>query len=179
MNLTEEITLVTDNLHLLTKDQAWHYRVLPKSRLNGQFTLYCEDTADLNELAAELEILLGTQVKLEPVAAVQIARLLSKYYIKENAAQGAAQYQVSHNPDDFLMNLIQEAKNLKSSDIHIESYENKCRVRIRIDGMMVERYLLKREDYPALINKIKILSNLDISEKRLPQDGRINFRHKD
>ena len=177
MNLTEEITLVTDNLHLLTKDQAWHYRVLPKSRLNGQFTLYCEDTADLNELAAELEILLGTQVKLEPVAAVQIARLLSKYYIKENAAQGAAQYQVSHNPDDFLMNLIQEAKNLKSSDIHIESYENKCRVRIRIDGMMVERYLLKREDYPALINKVKIIANLDIAEKRLPQDGRINFKH--
>ena len=45
--------------------------------------------------------------------------------------------------------------------------------------MMVERYLLKRQDYPALISKIKILSNLDIAEKRLPQDGRINFKHKE
>jgi len=177
MNLTEEITLVTDTVHLLTKDQAWHYRVLPKSRDGAHFTLYCEEAADLNELGAELEILLGTGVKLEPIAAVQIARLLSKYYIKENAAHGATQLQLSHNPDDFLMNLIQEAKNLKSSDIHIESYENKCRVRIRIDGMMVERYLLKREDYPALINKVKIIANLDIAEKRLPQDGRINFKH--
>jgi general secretion pathway protein E/type IV pilus assembly protein PilB len=44
--------------------------------------------------------------------------------------------------------------------------------------MMVERYLLKREDYPALINKIKIYANLDIAEKRLPQDGRINFKHQ-
>ena len=70
------------------------------------------------------------------------------------------------------MNLIQEAKNLKSSDIHIESYENKCRVRIRIDGMMVERYLLKRDEYPALINKIKIFANLDIAEKRLQQPDR-------
>jgi general secretion pathway protein E/type IV pilus assembly protein PilB len=43
--------------------------------------------------------------------------------------------------------------------------------------MMVERYLLNRDDYPGLINKIKILSNLDIAEKRLPQDGRINFKH--
>jgi len=85
--------------------------------------------------------------------------------------------QINHHEDDFLVGLIGEAKNLKSSDIHIESYENKCRVRIRIDGMMVERYLLKREEYPALINKVKILSNLDIAEKRLPQDGRINFKH--
>lgn len=72
--------------------------------------------------------------------------------------------------------MIYEAKQLKSSDIHIETYENRCRVRVRIDGMMVERYVLKREDYPALINKIKIMSNLDIAEKRLPQDGRIHYR---
>jgi len=44
---------------------------------------------------------------------------------------------------------------------------------------MVERYLLKRDEYPALINKIKIYANLDIAEKRLPQDGRINFKQQD
>jgi type IV pilus assembly protein PilB len=44
--------------------------------------------------------------------------------------------------------------------------------------MLVERYLLKRDEYPALINKIKIFANLDIAEKRLPQDGRINFKHQ-
>ena len=109
---------------------------------------------------------------------MQIGRLLSTHYIKDNAAQNSAALQL-HNADDFLVNLIREAKNLKSSDIHVESYEHKCRVRIRIDGMMVERYILKREDYPALINKIKILANLDIAEKRLPQDGRINFNQPD
>ena len=179
MNLTEEIVILTDNIHWLTKDQAWHYRVLPNSRSGKHFSLYCEDGADTNALSSELEILLGLEVKLIPIPAVQVAKLLSKYYIKDNAAQGSAQLQINHKEDDFLMNLIGEAKNLKSSDIHIESYENKCRVRIRIDGMMVERYLLKRDEYPALINKIKIISNLDIAEKRLPQDGRINFKHGD
>jgi general secretion pathway protein E/type IV pilus assembly protein PilB len=179
MNLTEDIVILTDNIHWLTKDQAWHYRVLPNSRTGKHFSLYCEDGIDPVALSSELEILLGLEVKLIPISAVQIARLLSKYYIKDNAAQGSAQLQINHNEDDFLMNLIGEAKNLKSSDIHIESYENKCRVRIRIDGMMVERYLLKRDEYPALINKIKIISNLDIAEKRLPQDGRINFKHGD
>ena len=177
MSATAEITIRTDDLHWLTKDQAWHYKVLPKSRTADGLTLYCEDSADQAALLDELEILLGTTVKLESIADAQIAKLLSKYYLKESAAPGATEIQHSYNADDFLVNLIAEARNLKSSDIHIESYENKCRVRIRIDGMMVERYLLKRDEYPALINKIKILSNLDIAEKRLPQDGRINFKH--
>jgi type IV pilus assembly protein PilB len=178
MDVTEEIALLTENLHWLTKDQAWHYRVLPKRKSGSGFLLYCEDTADKNNLRAELEILLDANVEVEPLPPFQIARLLSKYYIKDNAAQGSSQFQIN-NADNFLVNLIQEAKNLKSSDIHIESYENKCRVRIRIDGMMVERYLLKRDEYPALINKIKIFANLDIAEKRLPQDGRINFKQQD
>lgn len=178
MNLTEEITLLTENIHWLTKDQAWHYRVLPKQKTENYFLLYCEHTADKNALSAELAILLNLDIRLEPVSAPQIARLLSKYYIKDNAAQGSSQLQINDS-DNFLANLIQEAKNLKSSDIHIESYENKCRVRIRIDGVMVERYLLKKDEYPALINKIKIYANLDIAEKRLPQDGRINFKQQD
>ena len=132
MNTTEDIVLLTEHLHRLTKDQAWHYRVLPKNRSENQFLLYCEENADKTALISELEILLNLSVKLEPIPATQIARLLSKYYIKDNAAQGSAQYQIN-NADNFLVNLIQEAKNLKSSDIHIESYENKCRVRIRID----------------------------------------------
>ncbi|MHB8209085.1 GspE/PulE family protein [Mucilaginibacter sp.] len=178
MNLNEHITLLTENIHWLTTDQAWHYRVLPKNRAGESLQLYCEDSADRNELLAELEIMFGLEIDLEPISATQIARLLSKHYLKDNALQGLKQFALSNDPDDFLNNLIQEAKALKSSDIHIESYENKCRVRIRIDGMMVERYLLKREDYPALINKIKIYADLDIAEKRLPQDGRINFKHQ-
>lgn len=178
MNTEEDIVLLKDHIHWLTKEQAWHYRILPKERTITYFQLYCEDIAALNDLSAELEVLFDVPVKLIPIAATQIARLLSTYYIKDNVAQGSAQMPL-HNPYDFLVNLIREAKNLKSSDIHIETYENKCRVRIRIDGMMVERYLLKRDEYPALINKIKIYANLDIAEKRLPQDGRINFKQQE
>jgi type IV pilus assembly protein PilB len=179
MDLAEEIIISSDQVHWLTKEQAWHYRVLPKAKTNGQLDLYCDDATNQEELAAELEILLGLNVFLEALPALQVSRLLSKYYLKDNAAQGSIQLQGMSKTDDFLLGLISEAKGLKSSDIHIESYENKCRVRIRIDGMMVERYLLKRDEYPALINKIKIMSNLDIAEKRLPQDGRINYKHQE
>ncbi|QKJ31058.1 type II/IV secretion system protein [Mucilaginibacter mali] len=174
----EEIVLTSEQLHSLTKEQAWYYRVLPKLKNNNCFELYCEDTITADSLSQELEILLGTAIKLTAIPAEQVSRLLSKYYLQENAAYQGLQPAAADNADDFLTELIREAKNLKSSDIHIESYEAKSRVRIRIDGMMVERYLLKREEYPALINKIKILANLDIAEKRLPQDGRIHFKQQ-
>lgn len=178
LHTTNDILLSAEQVHWLTKEQAWHYRILPKAKSDNNLELYCDSEADQFELMAELEILTGGSIRLFALPAEQVSRLLSKYYLKDNAVQGAAQLHENHSADDFLLNLIGEAKNLKSSDIHIESYESKCRVRIRIDGMMVERYLLKRDEYPALINKIKILSNLDIAEKRLPQDGRINFRHQ-
>jgi general secretion pathway protein E/type IV pilus assembly protein PilB len=177
--LNEEIIIGAEQLHLLTKDQAWHYRILPKKLHDGLLQLYCEESADSDNLVSELEILTGHEVGLTPITNEQIAKLLSKYYIRDSNIQGSTELHLSQQADDFLLELINEARNLKSSDIHIESYENKCRVRIRIDGMMVERYLLKRDEYPALINKIKILSNLDIAEKRLPQDGRINFKFRD
>src|ERR1700712_5073133 len=99
MNLTEDILILTDQLHWLTKDQAWHYRVLPNSKSASQTILYCEETADLSLLGAELEILLNMDIKLVPIPASQIARLLSKYYIKDNAAQGSAQLQLHNNAD--------------------------------------------------------------------------------
>ena len=74
--------------------------------------------------------------------------------------------------------MIEEARQLGSSDIHLEPYEKQCRVRLRIDGVLIERYKLEKSAYPSLVNKIKIRGNLDISEKRLPQDGRIFFENR-
>jgi type IV pilus assembly protein PilB len=182
MELSAELALSADQVHLLSKEQAWHYRVLPKYKTPKVFTLYFEEGSDQEMMTSELEVLTGLAIVLEPLPPALIARLLSKYYQQGSSSaspggQTGAKLSGAGNADDFLVTLIAEAKALKSSDIHVESYESKCRVRIRIDGMMVERHLLKREDYPALVNKIKILSNLDIAEKRLPQDGRINFKH--
>ena len=161
----EDIVLLTEHIHWLASDRAWHYRVLPKDRSDSHYTLYYEAGTDAYSLATELEVLFGSEIQLHAIPAPQVAKLLSKYYRKESSNQSSKTLQVSKNPDDFLNNLIAEARQLKSSDIHIETYEQKCRVRIRVDGMLIERHLLDRNDYPALISKIKIISNLDIAEK--------------
>lgn len=64
------------------------------------------------------------------------------------------------------------------SDIHFEIYERVAILRYRIDGVLHKIDEMEMRMYPAIISRIKILSELDISEKRLPQDGRINLRHE-
>jgi len=76
-----------------------------------------------------------------------------------------------------LVNLIiSEAVKMRSSDIHIEPFEDRVRIRYRIDGSLVERDNAPRRMLAAMISRIKIMASMDISEKRRPQDGRIKTR---
>lgn len=170
------ISLSVDLQHLITPQQAWHYSIVPKhAEGNSKLALYVSEEKKSAQLEDELELLFGKTVELETVAPSIIQKTLGKYY---RSTVNNAVKQVSNGnvkADDFLPMLIAEARNLGGSDIHIETYEDKCRVRIRIDGHLIERYIISKSDYPSLINKIKIKANLDISERRLPQDGRIFF----
>lgn len=75
-----------------------------------------------------------------------------------------------------LVNLIiSEAISSRASDIHIEPFVDRVRVRYRIDGALVERDAAPRRLLPAMLSRIKIMGNIDISEKRRPQDGRIKM----
>src|SRR3989338_7448757 len=64
----------------------------------------------------------------------------------------------------------------RASDIHIEPQESRTRIRYRIDGMLAEKLALPRSVHEAVLSRIKILANMKIDEKRLPQDGRFNFK---
>jgi general secretion pathway protein E/type IV pilus assembly protein PilB len=128
-----------------------------------------------DDVQNELEILLGKSIKLHPVETQTIERTLTRFYLRNMASSQRTVSSVNLHSDEMIVQLISEAKNLGSSDIHIETYEEKCRIRIRIDGQLIERVVIRKSEYPALINRIKIMSNLDIAEKRLPQDGRIFY----
>ncbi len=74
--------------------------------------------------------------------------------------------------------IMQYAVTSKSSDVHIEPMESRLRVRFRIHGMMTERLSLPKTLGPAVISRVKIMSNLKIDEKRVPQDGRFQVKVK-
>lgn len=172
----EEHLFTTEILQLLKPEQAWHYLAIPKAAKNGTIEFYISKNAPVDDAKNELEIILDKQIVLHTEDDTVIQKLLGKHYRK--AAQvnlESAQKVFNLKSTEFLKTLVSEAKNLGSSDIHVEIYEEKCRVRLRIDGNLIERMIIDKNDYPALINMIKIQANLDISEKRLPQDGRIFF----
>jgi type IV pilus assembly protein PilB len=97
----------------------------------------------------------------------------------EATQSGGASADESDAPVVKLVNLIiQEAISLRASDIHIEPFADRVRVRYRIDGVLVERDSPPRRLLAPLVSRIKIMGNIDISEKRRPQDGRIKMTSK-
>lgn len=72
--------------------------------------------------------------------------------------------------------ILEFAIKARASDVHIEPLEEKTRVRYRIDGILYEKLVLPRNVHDSVISRIKILSQMKIDEKRIPQDGRFNFR---
>lgn len=135
----------------------------------------------------ELEILLSEKAPLEKAI---------RYYYSEISAKKAAlmanevtktvveEMEVEDGEDDtpvinLLNSLIQRAYSAGASDIHIEPFEEKTLVRMRIDGTIVEYVTLKVSVHNSLIARIKILSELDIAERRLPQDGHFKVKQPD
>ncbi|MGJ8638409.1 MAG: GspE/PulE family protein [Opitutaceae bacterium] len=72
--------------------------------------------------------------------------------------------------------IVEEAYYAGGSDIHIEPFETKTRVRVRVDGVLMERLTIPKQASNALLARMKVMAQLDIAEKRLPQDGRIIFK---
>jgi general secretion pathway protein E len=76
----------------------------------------------------------------------------------------------------FINAVLTEAIKENASDVHIEPYENRLGVRFRVDGVLREVLQTRRALAPLVVSRIKVMSKLDIAEKRLPQDGRISLR---
>ncbi|HBH06469.1 MAG TPA: type II/IV secretion system protein [Flavobacteriales bacterium] len=168
--MSELITIQPQLKDIITPEQAWFYRILPKSRSADLFTLYCDDS-DSDGKAEELEMLFGVSVKLVKVDEDVIIPLLNQHY--RNHGLNGERIANNTSKTDFLNRIISEAFRLGSSDIHVEIYDKKARVRIRIDGHLIERFSIEVSEYAALVNQIKIRSKVDIAERRLPQDGRM------
>ena len=157
-------------LQTITSEQAFYYNIIPKHFDNESITLYA--IAKFPEKSAEeLAAILGKKVFFEYINQNIFNVHLNTNYRKAEKDTG----ETLTYSTDFLDRILLKANLIGSSDIHFEPYEQVCRVRFRLDGKLTEQYHVSHEEYPILINKIKIKANLDISEKRLPQDGRITI----
>lgn len=175
----EEIVISIELQQLINADLAWNYGVIPAEVNNRSIAFYISDEANHDYIKDDLEILMGKSVQFIKIDNLVLRKHLGKYYRRSGDNERAKVATHQGDKDDFLLQIVHEARGIGSSDIHIEIYEEEARVRIRIDGHLVEKYKLTKDEYPEIVNKVKIKSNLDITEKRLPQDGRLSFAEFD
>ena len=194
----EEYEIDADILKLVNKEQCEKHRVIPVSRAGSSLIVAMADPTNLNAID-DLKFLTGYNV--EPVIASEtaIATAVEKYYNAgpsyDEVMAGFDESEIDFTGDDEEINLMELEKASEdapvvrlvnmmllnaikkgASDIHMEPYEKKFRVRYRIDGVLLEEMTPPLKLKNAIASRVKIMAQLDIAERRLPQDGRIKLK---
>ncbi len=136
----------------------------------------------LSRVSAEVfDTLLQESYEQDRTNAAQMVDGLDEDFDLSQVAQELEPSDLLESDDDapiirFINAVLTEAIKENASDVHIETYENRLSVRFRIDGVMREVLQTRRALAPLVVSRIKVMSRLDIAEKRLPQDGRISLK---
>lgn len=180
---------------LVNREFCEKHCVIPLSKAGSTLVVAFSDPSDL-QVRDDLRYL--TKCKIQPVVATEstITQAIAKYYSistvelisKGDSAEEEIQMatktstvEVGANAADdapvvkFVNGILLEAIRRRASDIHFEIYERRYRVRFRIDGNLVEAASPPSSSGPAISSRIKIMSKMDIAEKRRPQDGRLKI----
>lgn len=169
--MDSNLNISTSLLQLITGEQAYQYHIIPIEAHNGTLVFKSDQPSDT--LKKELKVVFGKNIELIPESPENMRRYLATHFRKRDK-NNVEDLRYSH---DFLEKLLVSAKDIGSSDIHFEPFEHAARVRFRLDGKLKEQYIITLDEYPVIINQLKIKAGLDISEKRLPQDGRITVKN--
>ena len=188
------------NQLIIKPELIYRYRVLPLKMVHTTLYLGVSDPTDQTAIATigfdtglHIACMLVSETELNDllnelarkngqsnVLYTQLATTLSKIAPIE---ERLAHLDIYENNDEpiivFVSNLLQEAIEKTVSDIHIEPYELHCRIRFRRDGLLYEATTLPTHIAERVITRIKIMAQMDIAERRLPQDGRIHIRQHD
>jgi len=174
-------------------------RVMPLS-VNGETVIVAADPTRFQPLD-EVNFLLGGTARYAVSSIPIIMEAINRYYPIEGSKQMIEEFEEQEAAADvafeeieekdilsmateapiikLVNNILFQAAKRGASDIHIEPFEKEIRVRYRIDGVMYDVMTPPKRIQGALVSRLKIMSNLNIAEKRLPQDGRINIKVAD
>lgn len=182
-----------DVVNLITEQLAQKYKVIPIEKNGDKIILAMADP--LNVMAID-DVRITTGYDVEPSVAFEneIDDAIASYYAKGtidkivedirddmNLELDEAMYQMRDMVEDapivkLVNSLINQAVTSRASDIHVEPRDKDVRVRYRIDGVLTEATSFNKKMQAPIISRFKIMANLDIAERRKPQDGRIQLR---
>lgn len=179
----------------LPEPVARRYRAIPIDRIKNGFLVAVADPTDLlayDEVSRKLK----KQIRLVVVREKDLIWVIDKVFrrteeiaslvgeleqeIGVNAGKNEMDEEMGDAPIKKLLNSIfEDAIQVNASDIHIEPAENGMRIRQRVDGVLQEQVMKGKTIVSALILRLKLMARLNISERRLPQDGRFSLQIKD
>ncbi|MDQ7799241.1 MAG: type IV-A pilus assembly ATPase PilB [Candidatus Edwardsbacteria bacterium] len=186
-------------LKLIPPEIAQKFQVMPIKRTGRTLFLAMSNAADVFTME-NIAFLTGMEVKPVVCAETSLEKALDKYYgsttraealksveqeiaaedmelVEKDMDEVASQAEIESTPVVKLVNsIVIDAIKRGASDIHIEPYEKILRVRYRIDGVLQETMSPPRRISAALASRIKVLSKLNLTERRLPQDGRFSIK---
>ena len=175
---------------LISEGVAKKHTLIPIKLEGGVLTVAMSDPLNFYAMD-DVKRATGLEVKPGMATKSDILNSIERYYGKESAEKALEEFKenydidftdideqfgdsVSNAPVVRLVNsIIQHAIKTNASDIHIEPQENDLRIRIRVDGELQEVMRTTKGAHSAIVTRIKIMGQMDIAEKRLPQDGRI------
>lgn len=192
-----EVSIPEHIIELVPESVARENAILPMAEDDDSLVVIMSDPLDI-ETIEKLRFILNRRVDVALAPEENIQEAINRYYgqVEGESADSMLQEftdtaidftETEGEADDIgeavdensapvvrLVHLmISEAVQLRASDIHVEPFEDRVRIRYRIDGVLVERDSPPRRLLSAILSRIKILSKLDIAERRRPQDGRI------
>ncbi len=199
----DQFEVYPDVIDLIKADAAKRYMIMPIHRIRSFLTLAMVDPTDLDIIE---DIRFRTGLSIQPVIASEagITNAIRKYYggaiavrpkktVEDIALADDSKVTIVSEEDEeheeegapiedeapiitLVNNIFIEAIKKGASDVHFEPYERSFRVRYRIDGILYETMNLPMKFRDPVTSRIKIMSNMNIAEKRLPQDGRIKMQ---
>lgn len=191
----DKVEIPSEVRSLIPEEVIKKHRVLPLGKENGRLKIIVPDPMNLElldllrfRLASDLECYLASPSKIESYINRKMdevrssidqtaAELVEAGHAIEAEVRRAQASEEDEGPIIRLVNLIiDEAVKMRASDIHIEPMADRVRIRYRIDGVCIERDNIPKNMQAPLLARIKIMSGMDIGERRLPQDGRIKRR---
>lgn len=193
-----EAKLLPEVIALLPEDMVRKHNVIPFELDENNANILRVAMADPLDIIAVDDLSIITNMQIDVMAATpsDISYAIEKYYGNAQSAKLAESFsqermekdkklkgdkeesneEVDNSPIVLLVNkIIEQAVNERASDIHIEALEDQVRVRYRIDGAMQEVMRYPKDLQSAIVARIKIVSGMNISEKRAPQDGRMTL----
>ncbi|MDD3403018.1 MAG: GspE/PulE family protein [Hespellia sp.] len=183
-----DMEIKPETVEKIPRPLAEKYEMLAVRELDGELIVLLNDPLNFYGIE-DVRQLSGMQLKLCLCERSDLLQAIQYYYSEvgaKRAAKVANESFASETADDFeeieegdddtpiinlLNRLINRAYNTNASDIHIEPFDDKTVVRMRIDGAIVEFVTLQKSLHASLIARIKILGGMDIAERRIPQDG--------